>query len=321
MKIALIPHTRDWSYDFTARALIQHLSDRFEFAVFYSDQLDELKPLDLGLDLVVDFWWRGEADRRFSRRVVKQVSSHRWGRQKYGGQSAELVIANHLRSAGGILVPSKRLATELAAVPNLTVCPKGFHPETFGDEQQRRGGLVVGWVGDAVARDKRLDVIREACPEIRAVGPGTPLGKLDQDFMPAIYNSFDVITCASDAEGDPRPLIEGMACGCFPVTVDVGIVPELVRHGDNGLIVERTPEAFAAALAWCRENLDYVRAAGRRNAIEMLATRTWKQCVSAWGDSFADAIARAPAWKVNRYEDALARQQARLRRQERRASL
>lgn len=321
MKVALLPGTRDWSYDFTAKALIQHLSDRFEFVVFYSDQLDELRPLDLGLDLVVDFWWKGEADRRFSRRVVKQVSSHRWARNKYGGQSAQLVIANHLRSAGGIVVPSKRLATELAAVPHLTVCPKGFHPETFGDEQQRNGGLVVGWVGNAGARDKRADVIRAACRELRAVGPGTPLGKLDHAFMPAIYNSFDVITCASDAEGDPRPLIEGMACGCFPVTVDVGIVPELVRHGENGLIVERTPEAFAAALAWCRANVDQVREAGRRNAIEMLATRTWKQCAVTWGDAIAAAIERAPAWKINRYEDALARHEARRRRRERRASL
>lgn len=296
MRVALVPHTRDWSYDFTAQALVQHLSDRFDFDVFYGDTLDRLAPRDF--DLVVDFWWRGHLERRFKQRVVKQVSSHRWTRDKYGNLDAGALIDGHLRKAGGVVVPSQRLATELAAAPHVAICRKGFHPETFGNEDRRKGGCVVGWVGNAGAADKRLDVIRAACPEVRMIGPGTPIGKLGQEFMPAAYNAIDVITCASEAEGDPRPLIEGMACGCFPVTVDVGIVPELVRHGDNGLIVERTPEAFAAALQWCRNNLDYVRAAGRRNAEEMRATRTWAKVAPAWGDAFAAAIDRAPAWDL-----------------------
>ena len=305
MRVALVPHTRDWSYDFSARALVQHLSDRFDFTVYYGDTLDSLNPREL--DLVVDFWWGGHLGARFKQRVVKQVSSHRWSRDKYGNLDARALIDGHLRLSGGVLVPSQRLAAELADAPHVTVCPKGFHPETFGDEGRRKGGLVVGWVGNAGARDKRIEVIKAACPELKTVGPGTPLGKLDQEFMPAIYNSFDVITCASDAEGDPRPLIEGMACGCFPVTVDVGIVPELVRHGENGLIVERTPEAFAAAFAWCRENVEKVREAGRRNAIEMLETRTWKQCAQAWGWAFETAIARAPEWNLNAREERRAR--------------
>lgn len=305
MRVALVPHTRDWSYDFTAKALVQHLSDRFELSIFYGDQLDGIDPNNL--DLVVDFWWAGHLASRFKRRVVKQVSSHRWARDKYGRLDVRSLIDGHLSRSGGVLVPSQRLAVELAAAPHVTICPKGFHPETFGDEDQRKGDLVVGWVGNAGARDKRIDILKDAWPELRAAGPKTPIGMLDQSAMPGFYNSIDVITCASDAEGDPRPLIEGMACGCFPVVVDVGIVPELVRHGENGLIVERTPEAFAAAFAWCRENVEIVRAAGRRNAEEMLRTRTWSKVAPAWGWAFETAIARAPAWTVNPREERKAR--------------
>lgn len=299
MRVALVPHTRDWSYDFTATALVQHLSDRFELSVFYGDTLDRLNYRDL--DLIVDFWWRSATDRRFGPRVVKQVSTHRWGREKYGSLDVSALIAGHLYRCGGVLVPSQRLAAELADAPHLTIGPKGFHPETFGDAGTRRGDLVVGWAGNATAVDKRLDVIRAAAPDLRVAS------SLHYDEMPGWYNSIDVITCASDAEGDPRPLIEGMACGCFPVTVDVGIVPELVRHGDNGLIVERSPQAFAEALAWCAANVDHVREMGRRNAVEMLASRTWKQCAAAWGDAFAAAIERAPEWKVNAREERKAR--------------
>lgn len=297
MRIALVPHTRDWSYDFTARALIQHLPHDFE--VFYSDTVGALSPLEF--DLVVDFWWRGTLDRRFGKRVVKQVSSHRWVREKYGCLDARALIDGHLRHAGAVLVPSVRLRDELSDAPHVTLCPKGFHVETFGNFGKRRGDLSIGWAGKPNAVDKRLSMIVEAWPDLQAAST------LTQKEMPDFYNGIDVITCASDAEGDPRPLIEAMACGAFPVTVDVGIVPELVRHGENGLIVERTPQAFADAFAWCRANLEYVRETGRRNAEQMLATRTWAHVAPAWGAAFEAAFERAPEWKINAREERKAR--------------
>jgi glycosyltransferase involved in cell wall biosynthesis len=293
-RVALVPYVRDWSYDFTAQALVRHLSHRFDFSAFYSDDLDGLDPRNL--DLIVDFGWYGRLDRRFKKRVLKQVSSHRWGRDKHGRLDVRALIDGHIRRCGGVLVPSARLAHELAEVPHVTICPKGFHPETFGNEARRTGECVIGWAGNARAPDKRVEVLREACRDLVMVGPGTPTGTLDQSRMPDFYNSIDVITCASDAEGDPRPLIEGMACGCFPVVVDVGIVPELVRHGENGLIVERTPEAFAEAFAWCRANVGYVREQGAKNAEQMLSTRTWAMCAEKWGTAFDAAIDRAPEW-------------------------
>lgn len=304
--ILLCPGSPGWSYDFTAHALVQHLSHRFDLRIGYA--INEVIAAAPDADLIVDFWWRGGLEQHYGRRVVKQVSSHRWAQRKYGRLSPHILARKHLARAAGVVVPSRRLLgivtdglAEHAREPrgHSTLAPsevslgaKGFHPEAFGDEGQRSGSLVVGWAGSAKQPDKRLDVLLAAHPELVTVGPGTPRGELSQAEMPAFYNGIDIIACASDAEGDPRPLIEGMACGCFPVTVDVGIAPELVRHGENGLIVERSPEAFRSAFAWCAANLDYVRAAGRRNAEEMLASRTWAQVAPAWGDAFDRALAR-----------------------------
>ncbi len=285
MAIWLVPYLRGWSYDLTARALVKHLSNRYEFEIVYQDRLAQLH--GRRLELVVDFWWKGGMHRRFGRHAVKQVSSHRWGQDRYGSLDVERLIAQHLVRSGGVLVPSLRLQGQLAAAPHVQLCPKGFHPETFGDYGMRRGDLTIGWAGAGEAPDKNLSMLVEAWSRLYVADRC-----LTQPEMPDFYNSLDVITCASDAEGDPRPLIEGMACGCFPVVTDVGIVPELVRHGDNGLIVERTPQAFAAAFQWCRDNLEYVRDAGRRNAIEMLASRTWAMVAPRWADAFDAAIAR-----------------------------
>jgi glycosyltransferase involved in cell wall biosynthesis len=200
---------------------------------------------------------------------------------------------HHLFGAGAVVVPSLRLhslmlSEDIKSLPPVSLCYKGFHPEMMGDYGGRRGPLVVGWAGNADQTDKNVPMIIKAWPKELRVADRC----LTQGEMGDFYNSIDVITCMSDAEGDPRTLIEGMACGCFPVTVDVGVVPELVKHGENGLIIPKTTEALAAALAWCRDNVDFVRAAGRRNAQEMLRTRTWAAAASSWGDAF-DAALRA----------------------------
>jgi hypothetical protein len=308
-RVALLPHTRDWTYDFTAQALVRHLSHRFDLSVFYADTMESFDYRDF--DLLVDFWWKGQQSKRFGERVVVQVSSHRWARDKYGRLDAAELVNGHLRKAGALLVPSVRLRDELSPhfARDVALCPKGFHPEAFGDVGARRGGLVVGWAGNASAGDKNVALLVEACPDLRIA--------TDLDYereMPGWYNGIDVITCASDAEGDPRTLIEGMACGCFPITVDVGIVPELVRHGENGLIVERTAAAFEDAIAWCRRNVDYVREAGKRNAEQMLATRTWARVAPAWGDAIQAAIDRAPDWRTDARMERKMRIRARLAR-------
>ena len=280
--VVLCPGSRDWSYDFTARALQRHLGDRYDFRIAYENE-----PIADGADLVVDFWWRGTIERDHGRRTLKQVSSHRWARRSYGAHTPETLIGKHLALAGGVVVPSLRLQR---LIPGSMLAPKGFEPDAFRDRGLRGGDLRVGWAGNPRYGDKRVAVLREAWPSIVVTEE-----RLPYDEMPRWYNAIDVITVASDAEGDPRPLIEGLACGCFPVVVDVGIVPELVRHGENGLIVERTPEAFRAAFEWCRENLDYVRAAGRRNAEQMLRTRTWAACMPAWAAAFDTVISRKDA--------------------------
>jgi glycosyltransferase involved in cell wall biosynthesis len=268
MKVWLVVDTPGWSYDINARAIAAQLAERYEFRVVYgAAEVDAQAD-----DVVVDFWWKGAARHP---RLIRQVSSHRWALGAFGSLSAEDLHARHLADARVVIVPSQRLERLLGGSCPVMRTPKGFDPEMFHDRGEHSGQLSVGWAG-AIKPDKGIRILKQACPDLRIAT------KLPYTEMPGFYASCDVITCASTAEGDPRPLIEGMACGCFPVTVDVGIAPELVRHGIDGLVVERTPQAFAEAFAWCRANLDYVRAAGRANAERMLATRTWTQVAPAW---------------------------------------
>lgn len=268
MIVWLLAHRPNWTYDINAKAVARALGDRFDVRVVYEE------PNAAPEDVVLDFWWNGSARHP---RLIRQVSSHRWTHVQYGTLTPETLASGHLADARGVIVPSVRLERLLSGLhPRVVRTPKGFDPDAFFDRGERSGPLTLGWAGK-IKPDKGFPILHRA-----SRGELSVACSLKYERMPAWYNSIDVIACASEAEGDPRTLIEGMACGCFPVTVDVGIVPELVRHGENGLIVERTTRAFAAAFQWCRDNVDYVRETGRRNAEQMLATRTWAHVVPQW---------------------------------------
>ncbi len=295
--VLLYPGSSGWTYDFNARALAASLSSRFDIRIAHT--ADQAHHLAQHADVIVDFWWRGSMEHHYGRRVIKQISSHRWQRHKYGSLLPLTLVARHVAKAGAVIVPSVRLERIIANAIGQTsldvpvyLTPKGFSPELFSFAERMHAELRVGWAGSARGADKRVKLLRAACPDLHEQGPYSTGGERPYEQMGAFYQSIDVITCASDAEGDPRTLIEGMACGCFPVTTNVGIVPELVRDGIDGLIVEQSEEAFRKAFAWCRDNLDYVREAGRRNAERMLATRTWAQCAPRWAYAFDAVIAR-----------------------------
>ena len=84
------------------------------------------------------------------------------------------------------------------------------------------------------------------------------LGGRRQDQVLDLYRQSDVFSLAcvvapgGDRDGMPMVLIEAMAMQLPVVTTPVSGIPELVRHGENGLLV---PEGDAQALALALEQL------------------------------------------------------------------
>ena len=71
-----------------------------------------------------------------------------------------------------------------------------------------------------------------------------------RDDMIAVLQQANIVCLPSYREGLPKALIEAAACGRAIVTTDVPGCREIVRDGDNGLLVPvRDGAALAAALA------------------------------------------------------------------------
>jgi len=67
--------------------------------------------------------------------------------------------------------------------------------------------------------------------------------------LPAIYGDLDVVVLTSRNEGFPVSLIEALAARCAVVATAVGGVPDLIRDGINGYLVQPDdPNAVARAV-------------------------------------------------------------------------
>jgi glycosyltransferase involved in cell wall biosynthesis len=102
--------------------------------------------------------------------------------------------------------------------------------------------LVFGGEGDAAQLARRA---RELGIAERVELPGW-MGPRERD---AELARASVFCLPSHAEGLPMALLEAMAAGKAVVATSVGGVPEILRDGDNGLLVApHAPEALAGAL-------------------------------------------------------------------------
>jgi glycosyltransferase involved in cell wall biosynthesis len=74
-------------------------------------------------------------------------------------------------------------------------------------------------------------------------------GFVPNDVVNAYYACMDVFVCPSLAEGGPLTVLEAMQMGCPVISTRVGQVPEVIRSGENGIIVDPgNPEALARAI-------------------------------------------------------------------------
>lgn len=284
-RVLMLVDTRRWAFDFLARNLTRKLRDSFDFEIRYVRDRQELDPSRY--DLLYVFFWGETWHQNFGfqrDRTIKEVSSHRWEDSVYGPCTPSELVERYLNDCGTVICTSRRLFELIEGFHSrVRHAPNGFSPSLFFRKRTRTGPLTVGWAGNVEDTVKGYpDVLEPACRDrFRLLFAG---GNLSHRAMNRFYNKLDVIAVCSRHEGSPMPLVEAMAAGCFPVCTDVGIVPELVRHGVNGLVItERTPEAFADAFAWCEAHIDKVREAGRENARQMLRERNWDLCARFFG--------------------------------------
>jgi glycosyltransferase involved in cell wall biosynthesis len=83
------------------------------------------------------------------------------------------------------------------------------------------------------------------------------LPQLSHEKMGDVFRSAQIVVSPSIHDGTPNSLIEGMACGCFPIAGDLESIREWITPGQNGLLVDpNDPQSIADAILLGLENED-----------------------------------------------------------------
>ena len=180
-----------------------------------------------------------------SRRVAFPVRS-RW---KYRRCRAYLAVSRYVKSvlvAGG--VPEEKIAVVYDGVPLL---------------EPVRGSSVV-------APANADDACKGAPLAMEAASLAGVELKLSTDLERDLRDAA-VMVYITHSEGLGSGALLAMSAGVPVVASDVGGLPEIIRHGENGLLVENTPQAIAAAVRQLLDNPALARRLGdaaRRTVME-----------------------------------------------------
>ena len=256
-QVLLLIDKFDWAFHTIAQAIAFHLSDQFTFTILAASDAPEIdhSKYDIlhvfGADQTYHHLFpKGKA------KIIKGLYTHLW--VKHGFNKHDL-YALHLQDADLLTVPSLALQQELQDLPiPVKLFPEGVDTGTFIHGDHLKGSMIAGWAGNPNDAIKRFHLAKEACEGMCELRLAT--GELSLKQMIDFYHSIDIILCTSKVEGCPRPVLEGMACGRFPVSFPVGIVPEVITSPSHGIIVkDTTVNGMQNALRQCQLQLQSIR--------------------------------------------------------------
>ena len=95
------------------------------------------------------------------------------------------------------------------------------------------------------------------------------LGSRPHAEMAEVYRRAMIVVSPSTHDGTPNTLLEGLACGCFPIAGDLESIREWIANGENGLLIDSgSPSALASAILQAIKDKDLrAKAAGLNQAI------------------------------------------------------
>ena len=298
-RVRIIYDVDGWAYHRRALMLERHAPAGFEFSLAAMAGVTDPHALvgDEPFDLLLLMARRdtapiGEviAARGWSARLVVNWSVG-WPHHR------ESLLAAY-RSADAVILTNRGYWEALGRLPRTCFISNGVDFGCFGLRSPLRDRAPrVLWTGSFHHR-RRKGYDRFVLPlarALRARGIDCDLllvdsdrgGSLTQDQMARWYNTGTVLVCASDTEGTPNPALEAAACGCTVVSTPVGNMPELIRHGENGYLVERSlPAMVQAVIDACERHLPLAE----RMQID-IATWDWASRIAAYFEVFGRVLA------------------------------
>jgi glycosyltransferase involved in cell wall biosynthesis len=304
-RILVLVDVPGWALDRTADNVIRRLSGRYSFIkVFNRDAEAALGRGDF--DLAYLCYWRQLQDAGIAcavpRPAITGVRSHfKWDRGQGLAPSAQVIET--LSRFDAVNVPSRILHAIFRDLhPAVFYTPHGVDESIFKPGKRKpsaSGSLVLGWAGSLDNHPGKRGIDDFLLPALAGLS-GVELRMAarervmrTQAEMVEFYQGLDAYICTSRTEGGPHPLLEAAACGIPLISTPVGLAPQLIRDGDNGLLIERDIAAIRRAVTQLRDHRDFRAAMGLRARAVIEHAWTWDIQAPSYIDFFEHGLAGA----------------------------
>ncbi len=211
------------------------------------------------------------ADCRRDIRLAKQ-----WG---FDAPRPTLVIPGNGGVRKDIFYPPSR-PVEAPVILN----PRGFRVYIRNDIFFQAIPLVLSRRPDAKFICSGMSGESRASKWIRQLGIADAvelLPSLPHGQMGDVFRRAQIVVSPGTHDGTPNTLLEGLACGCFPIAGDLESIREWITHERNGLLVDATqPQSLAGAILEALENKDLRQAAAGLNQTMIEERAEYTRCMA-----------------------------------------
>jgi glycosyltransferase involved in cell wall biosynthesis len=104
-------------------------------------------------------------------------------------------------------------------------------------------------------------------------------GAISNHELASYFQNAKLFILLSDYEAFAISLMEAMSYGCTVVATKVGIIPEVIKNGVNGFLVNSPPnrEELANLITYLLQDEELVRKIGINGRQSILSNYSWEQ--------------------------------------------
>ena len=193
-------------------------------------------------------------------------------------------ILPKMKQAGHLHANSMMLYRELRDMgfDRVYYVPNGVNEKLFRPVipiPLEREKITVGHVGKECVAKGQVEIIYPAIKKSgaeRITNVSTWKDKIPHDQMYKIYQDMDVFVVASLEDGTPNPALEAASCGRPIISNRIGNMPELIKDGVNGFLVERHVDDYVEKITWLQSHRSKLIKMGKKARETVEKYWTWE---------------------------------------------
>ena len=134
--------------------------------------------------------------------------------------------------------------------------------------------ITLDIVGDGELKDSLSKLVLKKNVKVNF------LGRIPNDKMPELYNHYKIYVLCSHYEGNPKTLLEAMACSSAVIGTDVPGISEVVRHEKSGLLVPEDQNSLRSAILRLMSDKSLCRLIGQQARRQIVKNNSLETALS-----------------------------------------